>query len=138
MAKITLKEREIPLILTTLELKQIQEEITPIGKLMPALIGRAEADDETASKWLTAEHLDTIAKTIMILGNAGIEESGGEPDLTYKWVMRALKPGKIMEAIEACTKTIAEGMASEIPVKKQEGPVDVTLEEINKKKERES
>lgn len=138
MATITLREREIPLILTTLELKKLQEEVAPIGKLMLALVGRAEADDEKATNWLSAEHLDAIAKTIMILGNAGIEESGGEPDLTYKWIMRALKPGQIMEAIEACTETIKDGMASEIPVKKQEGPVDVTLEEINKKKERES
>jgi hypothetical protein len=32
---------------------------------------------------------------------------------------------------------MAEGMESEIPEKKQEGPVDVTLEEMNKKKEKE-
>lgn len=138
MAKITLREREIPLILTTLELKQLQEEVAPIGKLMQTLVGREEIDDEKATKWLSAEHLDAVAKTIRILGNAGIEEEGGEPDLTYKWIMRALKPGKILEMIAACTETISEGMASEIPAKKTEGPVDVTLEQINKKKERES
>lgn len=138
MAKITLKEREIPLILTTLELKQLQEEVAPIGKLMQTLVGREEIDDEKATKWLSAEHLDAVAKMIMILGNAAIEEEGGEPDLTYRWIMRALKPGQILEAIEACTETIKEGMASEIPAKKTEGPVDVTLEKINKKKERES
>ena len=138
MAKITLRGREIPLILTTLEIKQLQEEIAPIGKLIMRLIGRAETDDEEASMYMSAEHLDTIGKTIRILGNAGIEEDGGEPDLTDKWVMRALKPSRIPEVIGACISAINEGMESEIPAEKAEGPVDVTLEKINKKKEKES
>lgn len=138
MAKITLRGKEIPLILTTLEIKQLQEEIAPIGKLIMRLIGRAETDDEEASMYMSAEHLDTIGKTIRILGNAGLEETGEEPDLTDKWVMRALKPSMITEAIGTCISAINEGMESEIPAEKAEGPVDVTLEQINKKKEKES
>ena len=38
--------------------------------------------------------------------------------------------------VNACMNSMAEGMESEIPEKKPEGPVDVTLEEINKKKEK--
>ena len=55
-----------------------------------------------------------------------------------KKVLRALKPADLAEAVNKCMDAMAEGMKSEIPEKKQEGPVDVTLEEMNKKKEKES
>ena len=39
-------------------------------------------------------------------------------------------------AISICMDAMTEGMASEIPEKKKTGPVDVVLEEIQKKKEK--
>ena len=53
-------------------------------------------------------------------------------------MLRALKPARLVEAMNACLQAINEGMESEIPPAKQDEPVDVTLEEMNKKKEAES
>jgi hypothetical protein len=74
---------------------------------------------------------------VKILGNAGLEESGEAPNLTEKKILRALKQSELGDVVVACMHCMAEGMQSEIPEKKQEGPVDVTLEEMNKKKEKE-
>ena len=76
---------------------------------------------------------EQLGKLIRILGNAGLEEAGEAADLTEKNVMRAIKPMDLMEKISACMDAINEGMVSEIPEKKDEGPVDVTLEEMKKK-----
>ena len=138
MAKITLKGREIPLLYTVYEMKQIQEEIAPLGKFQYIISGQNPDDKNDTSGYGGAEHLGAIAKLIRILGNAGLEEAGEVPDLTDKKVLRALKPGDMLNAINACVETLAEGMESEIPEKKSDDPVDVTLEEINKKKAMES
>lgn len=134
MVKITLKGREIPLTYTVLEMKTIQEEVAPLGKLMYLLSGRNPDDEKDTSGYAGPEHIGAIAKTVRILGNAGLEEAGEEPDLTDKWVMRALRPAEIPAALNAAMEALNEGMASEIPPKAEDGPVDVTLEKINKKK----
>ena len=138
MITITLKGREIPLLYTTWEMKQVQEDLGPISKAIKKVLGRNPDDKEDMSKYGGAEHLTAAAKLIRILGNAGLEESGEAADLTDKKVLRALKPADLAEAVNKCMDAMAEGMKSEIPEKKQEGPVDVTLEEMNKKKEKES
>ena len=138
MVTITLKGREIPLLYTTWEMKQVQEELGPISKAIKKVLGRNPEDDEDMSLYAGAEHLAAAATLIRILGNAGLEESGEAADLTDKKVLRALKPADLAEAVNKCMDAMAEGMKSEIPEKKPEGPVDVTLEEMNKKKEKES
>ena len=138
METITLKGREIPLLYTMMEMKQIQEEVAPAGAFLYQMLGVSKDDPEDHSLYGTPEHLGALAKAIRILGNAGLEENGQEPDLTDKWVMRAIRPAKIQDAMRACLDAFNEGMASEIPDKKQEGPVDVTLEKLNKKKEKDS
>ena len=138
MAKITLKGREIPLLYTVYEMKQIQDDIAPISRAISLVLGRNPDDKTDTSKYGSAEHLEAAAKMIRILGNAGLEEAGEVPDLTDKKVMRALRPADIGAAGSACMDAMNEGMRSEIPDKKEEGPVDVTLEEINKKKETDS
>ena len=40
MASITLKGREIPLLYTVYEMKQIQEEIAPIGQALKIVLGK--------------------------------------------------------------------------------------------------
>ena len=50
----------------------------------------------------------------------------------------AKEMGIDVKDINECFEAIAEGMASEFPDEKKDEPVDVTLEEINKKKEKES
>ena len=135
MVTITLKGREIPLIYTTWEMKQIQEEIAPIGDAIVILTGRNKDDENDTSRYGGAEQLEAIGKAIRILGNAGLEEAGGVPDLEEKWILRAIRPKDVMDIVNAIMTAFAEGMASEIPEKTQDAPVDVTLEEMKKKKE---
>ena len=136
MVTITLKGREIPLIYTTWEMKQIQEEIAPMAGAIDLLVGRDK--DGNNGAYGGAKQLEALGKAIRILGNAGLEEAGETPDLTDKWILRALKPQNLTEAVNAVMNAFTEGMASEIPEKVKDGPVDVTLEEMNKKKETEA
>ena len=138
MVSIKLKGREIPLYYTTLEMKMIQEEVARMGTFLQLLFGRVQEDETDRSIYGEPEHLNALAKCIRILGNSGLEEYGGEPDLTDRWVLRALKPANISEAVGICLAAINEGMESEIPAQEENGPVDVTLEEMKKKKEKES
>ena len=137
MASITLKGRQIPLLFTTWEMKQIQEEIAPMSRAISIVLGRNPDDEKDKSLYSSAEHLKAVAKLVKILGNAGLEENGQEPDLTDKKVLRAMKPVELPEIVNACMDAMNEGMASEIPEKEETGPVDVTLEEMNKKKGKE-
>ena len=136
MVTITLKGREIPLLYTTWEMKQIQEEIAPMAGAIDLLVGRDK--DGNNGAYGGAKQLEALGKAIRILGNAGLEEAGETTDLTDKWILRALKPQNLTEAVNAVMNAFTEGMASEIPEKVKDGPVDVTLEEMNKKKEAEA
>ena len=138
METITLKGRAVPLLYTVWEMKQIQEEIAPMAKAINLVLGRNPDDKKDKTMYGGAQHLDALAKLIRILGNAGLEEAGEAPDLTDRKILRALRPTDLVEAINACMNAMSEGMKSEIPEEKKEGPVDVTLEEMNKKKEKES
>lgn len=133
MASITLKGREIPLLYTTYEMKTIQDDIAPLDKAIRLVLGRNPEDEDDLSNFGSAEHISAAAKLIRILGNAGLEETGENPDLTDKKVMRALKPSELAGAVNACMDAMSDGMKSEIPEKEEEGPVDVTLEEMKKK-----
>ena len=139
---ITLKGREIPLIYTTYEMKMLQEEIAPLDKLNDAIFGRNPEDKTDSSRYGSPEHLNAVAKLVRILGNAGLEENGEAPDLTDKKVMRSIKPIDLVDTMNICMEAMNEGMMSEIPdkidEKAKEGPVDVTLEEIKKKDEKDS
>ena len=137
MATITLKGREIPLLYTVYEMKQIQDDIAPISQAISLVLGRNPDDKTDTSKYGSAEHLEAAAKMIRILGNAGLEEAGEAPDLTDKKVMRALRPVELPAAVNICMDALTEGMASEIPEKEETGPVDVTLEEMKKKETKE-
>ena len=136
MTTIELKGRRIPLLYTTWEMKEIQEELGPIGRAFKIALGFNPDDESDRSKFGSAEQLKAAATLIRILGNAGLEEEGNNPDLTNKKILRAMKPTELMDIMNACMEAINEGMASEIPEKKKEGPVDVVLEEIGKKKEK--
>lgn len=138
METITLKGREIPLLYTTWEMKLIQEEVAPISEAIQKLIGRNKDDETDTSLYGGAEQLEAIGKVVRIMGNSGLEEAGQEPDLTDKWVLRAIKPKDMMDVVNAIMNAFTDGMASEIPEPVKDGPVDVTLEEMKKKKETEA
>jgi len=136
MVKITLKGREIPLLYTTYELKLVQTELGRIGKVIDRIVCMGEDGKKDPELYGDAEHIDELAKLLTILGNAGLEESGETADLTEKWVLRAIRPGDFNRAIDTCLEAMREGMESEYQTEEEQGPVDVTLEEMNKKKER--
>ena len=134
MTSIQIKGREIPLLYTVYEMKQIQEEIGMMNKAISLVTGRNPEDEDDTSKYGSPEHLAAMATMIRILGNAGLEEAGEKPDLTEKEIMRGLKPADLIISINTCLDAMNEGMASEIPKKEETGQVDVVLEEISKKK----
>jgi hypothetical protein len=133
MYTIMLKGREIPLVYTTYEMKQLQEEMGPLSKAISTVLGRNPDDKTDRSKYGTPEHLGAAATLIRIMGNAGLEEAGEVGDLTEKKILRSLKPNEIGEVVGICMDAMAEAMQSEIPEKEEDGPVDVTLEEMKKK-----
>jgi hypothetical protein len=139
MASITLKGREIPLIYTVLEMKQIQEEIGPLNKAVNYITGKDPDRDESDESFAgSPEHISAVAKAVVIMGNAGLEEAGEVPDLTEKKILRALKPNEFAVAMNKCIEAMNEAMRSEIPEKKSDEPVDVTLEDMKKKEAKES
>jgi hypothetical protein len=139
MSSITLKGREIPLIYTVLEMKQIQEEIGPLNKAVNYITVKDPDRDESDESFAgSPEHISAVAKAVVIMGNAGLEEAGEVPDLTEKKILRALKPNEFAIAMNKCIEAMNEAMRSEIPEKKTDEPVDVTLEDMKKKETKES
>ena len=133
MAEIKLKGRRIPLLYTVFEMKQVQDEICSLGDFQYVIFGRNRDDETDGSKYGSSEHLGALAKLIRIMGNAGLEEAGKEPDLTEKMIMRAMRPAELSDYISACADALSEGMASEYQEEEPDGPVDVTLEAMKKK-----
>ena len=117
MVTITLKGREIPLLYTTYEMKLFQEQFGSLSDFDYKLLGKNKDDPKDTSRYGGAEQLDTVAGAIRIMGNAGLEDA---------------------DAVKTIMDALQEGNRSEIPEKPQEGPVDVTLEEIKKNETKES
>ncbi len=134
--------REIPLFYSTYEMIQMQEDIGCTAyQLNDEVFGVHHEDDDENSP-VRFEVLTDTAKAkklgtlIRILGNAGLEEEGKDPDLTDKWVLRHLKPGMIMVYVIALIAVITEGNKFESTTPEEEkGPVDEGLEEQNAKKQ---
>ena len=133
--------RNIPLMLTTYELIAIQEEIgCTVGQLRDQVFGiehNLETDEYSFSLATDKEKMRKFGALIRILGNAGLEEAGQEPDLTDKWILRHMKPAMIMPFVIILTEVVNDAMRMESG-KEETGPVDEGLEEENRKKERES
>jgi len=139
--EIKIGERTVPVLLSTLEMAEIQEEIgCTVGQLRDEVFGLQvdlETDKVTFGIVEDGKKIKKFATLIRILGNAGLEEAGQEPDLTDKWILRHMKPGMIMAYVVGITAVINESMEIETGEKK-EGPVDEVLEEENRKKEPET
>jgi hypothetical protein len=143
MTEIKIGGRTIPLLYTTCELIAIQREIGCTGFELNEkvfAIERPEDDDNPENIRIRCaedpERLEGLCKLIRILGNAGLEEKGEEPDLTDRWVMRNMKPVTITAYAIAVMYEISNGNRMESPAtEKTEGPVDEGLEEMNGKKQ---
>ena len=132
--------RTVPMVLTVFEMVAIQEEIgCTIGQVKDEIFGlehNLETDEYSFSMLEDKEKLKKFGRLIRILGNAGLEDKGETPDLTDKWILRNMKPGLIIGYALAAMNEITEGNRVEAPAPAEEqGPVDVTLEEEQAKKQ---
>ena len=143
MEKPTIKigNREIPMTMTSWELATIQEEIgCTVGQLRDEVFGitqNMETGEYSFGIIEDGAKIKRFGTLLKILGNAGLEEDGQEPDLTDKWILRNMKPGLIMVYVMAASAVISEAMKMETEEEK-DGPVDEILAEENRKKEPES
>ena len=142
MTEIKIGKRVIPLLYTTYEMIAIQEEIGCTSfQLKDEVFGiRQEDEDDPTSIQIDVgtdpEKTKKMATLIKILGNAGLEEKGQEPDLTEKWIMRNMKPAMIVPYAVLVMREISEGNKMETPDREGEkGPVDEGLEEQQAKKQ---
>ena len=114
MITFTLKDREIPLYFSACEMVDAQKQIAePVSRIVKIILGKNPDDPEDTSQFGSANHLNAIAKLVCILGNAGLEETGEEPDLTVKDVLRKLKPAALSEIVSACLDAMNEGIDQE-------------------------
>ena len=140
MTEIMIGGRKIPLHYTTYEMVAIQKEIGCTAyQLKDEVFGitQEDEDDPMSIRVMVAtdpERTEKFGKLLAILGNAGLEESGQEPDLTAKWILRHMKPVMIVSYALVVMAEINEGNRAET-VEEQTGPVDETLEEQNAKKQ---
>ena len=137
--------RTIPLLLTTFELVAIQEEIgCTVAQLRDEVFG-AYRDEENSKEgkpqWYfsvatDAAKMKKLGTLIRITGNAGLEDAGQDPDLTDKWILRNIKPAMVLPVAIVMMAVVNDSMMMETAKKEEHtGPVDVTIEEENRKKE---
>ena len=141
MTEIEIGGRTIPLMLTTYELIAIQDEVgCTIGQIKENIFGiehNLETDEYTFSMMKDKEKMKRFGTLLRIIGNAGLEEKGEEPDLTDKWILRHIRPAQIVPFMMIVTEVINDAMKIE-NIQKNDGPVDEKLEEDNAKKEQRS
>ena len=139
MTEIRIGGRTIPLHYTTYELIEIQEAVGCTGhQLRDEVFGIRQEDEDDPTSLVfdcvtDGKKTKKLGTLIRILGNAGLEENGEEPDLTDKWILKNIKPGLILAYALAAFAVINAG--NQVEVKNEEtGPVDEVLEEQIAKK----
>ena len=136
MPEIKIGGRTIPLFYSTYEMIEIEKSIGCTAyQLNDRVIGAHQTNMEDPDDpngieldiLNKPENKENLGKLIRILGNAGLEENGEEPDLTDRWVLRHMKPGMVMVYAVAVMAVVNEG--NQMEMKKEDGgPVDETLE----------
>ena len=140
--KLIIGGREIPIYYSAMEMIAIQEEIGCTAyQLKDQVFGleRNEDEDVEQARITVAndpKKLRKLATLIRILGNAGLETNGQEPDLTDKWILRNIKPVMVPRYAVVMMMIIVEGNTMTEPKRdKEDGPVDAILEEEQAKKQ---
>lgn len=143
--EIIIGNRTIPLLLTTFELIEIQKEIgCTVAQLRDEVFGVYQDEEngpEGKPKWhfsvaTDGKKMEKLGKLIRITGNAGLEDAGQDPDLTDKWILRNIKPAMVLPIALVMMTVVNESMMIESAKNEENsGPVDVTIEEENRKKE---
>ncbi len=140
MTKIKIGGRTIPLLYTTMELVEIQKQLgcTAFQTREEVFGMRLEDEDDPHSIRFDVvedpERMEKFGKLFAIMGNAGLEEAGEKADLTYKWILRNMKPSMILYYAISVMEEILEGNAMEAK-EEENGPVDEILEEEQAKKQ---
>ena len=141
MTEIKIGGRTIPLFYSTYEMIAIQKEIGCTAfQLREEVLGFHQDDeDDPMSIHLDVvndpEKTEKLGKLLKILGNAGLEEAGQDPDLTEKWILRNMKPPMIAACAIVAMTVIVEGNQVESTKTEEKGPVDEGLEEEQAKKQ---
>lgn len=143
LPEIKIGKRNIPLYYSTYETIAIQREIGCTAFQLKDQVFGVEIIDEDEDAtvdniWLKVaedpERMEKLGKLICILGNAGLEEEGQEPDLTEKWVLRNMKPAMMMIYALAVMTVITRGNTMEARPEPNGEPVDEIKEENDAKK----
>ena len=144
MTEITMGGRTIPLQFTSYEMIAIQERIgCTVAQMRDEVLGLHLTDEEDPNSWAMSvtqepEKLKKLGILIEILGNAGLEEQGQDPDLTEKWVLRHMLPTEIIGYALMASLEINNGMSSEVLEEEQENQkgqkIDVMVAEEERKK----
>ena len=142
MTEIKIGGMDIPLYYSSLEMIAIQEEIGCTAfQLNDEVFGVVRNDEDSEEPGIHFGVVTDPQKTkklgtlIRILGNAGLEQIGKEPDLTDKWILRNIKPVMILPYAVAVLSEINAGNTIEKDPSESEKPVDEVLEEQNAKKQ---
>ena len=144
LPEIKIGGRNIPLFYSTYETIAIQREFGCTAFQLNEKVFGIETIDEDKDQTIDnirltvandPEKMERLGKLICILGNAGLEENGQEPDLTTKWILRNIKPALIAVYAMAVMGVIISGNITEFKAEEKTGePVDVIAEEERAKK----
>ena len=148
MPEIKIGKRSIPLFYSTYETIAIQREIGCTAFQLKDTVFGTETIDEDKEPTLDnirltvdkdPDKMEKLGILIKILGNAGLEENGQEPDLTAKWILRNMKPVMIPIYAMVLMGVIVAGNIMEAKEEKPKNEeTDVILEEENAKKQPET
>ena len=147
LPEIKIGKRSIPLYYSTYETIAIQREIGCTAFQLKDTVFGTETIDEDKDITLDnirltvdkdPDKMEKLGKLICILGNAGLEENGQEPDLTAKWILRNMKPVMIPIYAMAVMGVIVAGNIMEAKEENTGEPTDVILEEEKAKKQPET
>lgn len=142
MPEIIIGGRNIPLYYSTYETIAIQREIGCTAFQLNDEVFGVETIDEEKDRTMDnirlkvandPDRIEKLGKLIRILGNAGLEESGAEGDITDKWVLRHMKPAMVLIYAVGVMTVISQGNMMEAKEEKK-GPVDEIKEEEDAKK----
>lgn len=143
LPEIKIGKRSIPLFYSTYETIAIQREIGCTAFQLKDQVFGVEIIDEDEDATMDnirlkvvedPERMEKLGRLICILGNAGLEENGQEPDLTDKWVLRNMKPAMMMIYALAVMAVITSGNTMEARPEPNGEPVDEIKEENDAKK----
>ena len=148
LPEIKIGKRTIPLYYSTYETIAIQREIGCTAFQLKDKVFGVETVDEEKEQTLDnvrltvgkdPDKMENLGKLIRIIGNAGLEESGQEADLTDKWILRNMKPAMVLFYAMAMMAVISQGNIMEAKEENDSNePVDVILEEERAKKQPET